>query len=96
MSDDFKQLKDTGRLMASNSKRTEKSPDYWGEIAIDIKNLTKTETGDGFVVFKINGWKKKSKSGNTYLSLAVDRWLPKIKNLRSTTTMRILIRNIPF
>jgi hypothetical protein len=64
--------------MASQSKRSEKSPDYWGEIAIDVKDMTKVQkTEDGLYVFKINGWKKKSKSGVTYLSLAVDRFIPK-------------------
>lgn len=75
---DFEHKKDSGRLMASQSKKSDKSPDYWGEIAIDVKDMTKVQkTNDGYYVFRINGWKKKSKSGVTYLSLAVDRWLPK-------------------
>lgn len=73
----FEQKKDSGRLMASQSKRNEKSPDYWGEIAIDIKDMTKVEKQGNLYIFKINGWKKRSKSGVTYLSLAVDRWIPK-------------------
>lgn len=74
---DFEHKKDSGRLMASQSKRSEKSPDYWGEIAIDVKDMTKVQTQGGLYIFKINGWKKKSKSGTTYLSLAVDRYIPK-------------------
>lgn len=75
---EFEHRKDSGRLMASQSKRSEKSPDYWGEIAIDVKDMTKVQkTEDGYYVFKINGWKKKSRSGTTYLSLAVDRFIPK-------------------
>ena len=77
MSDTFEHRKDSGRLMASQSKRNEKSPDYWGEIAIDVKDMTKVEKQGNLLIFKINGWKKRSKSGVTYLSLAVDRWLPK-------------------
>jgi hypothetical protein len=64
--------------MAAQSKRSEKSPDYWGEIAIDVKDMTKVQkTEDGYLVFKINGWKRKTKAGVTYLSLAVDRYIPK-------------------
>lgn len=75
---DFEHKKDSGRLMASQSKRTEKSPDYWGEIAIDVKDMTKVEkTEDGLLVFRLSGWKKKSKAGTTYLSIAVDRYIPK-------------------
>lgn len=75
---DYEHRKDSGRLMASQSKRTEKSPDYWGEIAIDVKDMTKVQrTEDGYLVFKINGWKRKTKTGTTYLSLAVDRFIPK-------------------
>lgn len=74
---DFEHKKDSGRLMASQSKKTEKSPDYWGEIAIDIKDMTKVQKQGDLCIFKINGWKKKSKSGTTYLSLSVDRYIPK-------------------
>lgn len=75
---DFEHRKDSGRLMAAQSKRTEKSPDYWGEIAIDVKDMTKVEkTPEGLYVFRLNGWKKKSKAGATYLSLSVDRYIPK-------------------
>ena len=73
---DFEHKKDMGRLMASQSKKSEKSPDYWGEIAIDPKDMTKVQTQNGLYIYKINGWKKKSKSGTTYLSLSVDRWIP--------------------
>lgn len=74
---DFEYRKDSGRLMASQSKRNEKSPDYWGEIAIDVKDMTKVQQQNGLYVFKINGWKRKSKTGVTYLSLAVDRYIPR-------------------
>lgn len=69
----FEQRPDSGRLMAAQSKRSEKAPDYWGEIAIDIKDLTNAQVEKGFVTFKLSGWKKQSKSGVTYLSLAIDR-----------------------
>ena len=74
---DYEHKKDSGRLMAAQSKRSEKSPDYWGEIAIDPKDMTKVTVQDGLHILKINGWKRKSKSGTVYLSLAVDRYIPK-------------------
>lgn len=69
----FEQRPDSGRLMAAQSKRSEKAPDYWGEIAIDIKDLTNAQVEKNFVTFKLSGWKKQSKSNVTYLSLAIDR-----------------------
>jgi hypothetical protein len=71
----YEQRKDSGRLMASTTKKHEKSPDYWGEIAIDVKDLTKVEQVNGLLVFKINGWKRKTQAGATYLSLAIDRYV---------------------
>jgi hypothetical protein len=71
----FEHRKDSGRLMAATSKRHEKAPDYWGEIAIDVKDLTKVERQGDLLVFKLNGWKRKSQGGMTYLSLAVDRYV---------------------
>ena len=69
----FEQRPDSGRLMAAQSKTNEKAPDYWGELAVNINDLTNAVREDGFVVFKLSGWKKRSKAGTTYLSLAVDR-----------------------
>lgn len=69
----FEQKPDSGRLMAAQSKRSEKSPDYWGEIAINPKDLTGVSLEGGLHVYKISGWKKQSKSGATYLSLSVNR-----------------------
>lgn len=74
---EFEHRKDSGRLMASQSKRSEKSPDYWGEIAIDVKDMTKVQTENGLHIFRLNGWKKTSKAGKVYLSLSVDRYIPK-------------------
>ena len=71
----FEAKKDSGRLMATQSKMKELSPDYWGEIAIDIKNMTTVTMKNGLYVIKLSGWKRKSKAGQTYLSLAVNRYV---------------------
>ena len=74
---DFEARPDSGRLLATQSKKHEKAPDYWGEIAINLKDLTKIEVVNGLHIVKLSGWKRKTKMGTTYLSLAVDRFVPK-------------------
>jgi hypothetical protein len=56
----------SGSLMASKSKKTEKSPDYWGDITLDVSKLG-LPNGKGKV--RISGWKRQSKTGSTFLSL---------------------------
>lgn len=72
----FEQKPDSGRLMASQSKRTPNSPDYWGEIAINVKDMSNVKVENGLYIFRLSGWKKKSKAGATYLSLSVSRQAP--------------------
>jgi len=73
---DYEAKPDTGSLFATQSKKTPKSPDYWGTIAINMKDLTNVKTENGLTVVKLSGWKKVAKTGKTYLSLAVDRYVP--------------------
>ena len=72
----FKPRPDSGTLNASASKRSDKSPDYFGEIAINIKDMTNVRIEDGLHIVKLNGWKKVAKSGKTYLSISVNRFVP--------------------
>jgi hypothetical protein len=69
----FKQKADAGRLMAAESKMSQLSPDYYGEIAINLKDMANVQTVDGLHVFKLSGWKKQSKAGKTYLSIGIKR-----------------------
>lgn len=82
MSEKFKPYPDSGSLRASGTKKGPKSPDYWGTIAINLKDLTNIHTEDGLTVVKLSGWKKVDRSGKTYLSLAVDRFVPKTEGTR--------------
>jgi uncharacterized protein (DUF736 family) len=41
-----------------------------------MKDLTNIKTENGLLIVKLSGWKKVSKSGKTYLSVAVDRFVP--------------------
>jgi hypothetical protein len=72
----YKPYPDSGSLRATISKRTPMSPDYWGNIAINLKDLTNIKTEDGLTVIKLSGWKKVDASGKTYLSVSVDRFVP--------------------
>ena len=76
MSEPFKQYPDSGNLHATMSKKTEKSPDYFGEIAINLKDTTNVRTENGLTIFKLSGWKKHSKAGKTYLALSISRFVP--------------------
>lgn len=80
MSDkEYKPYPDSGSLRASQTKKGPKSPDYWGNIAINLKDLTNIQTVDGLTVVKLSGWKKQDSQGRTYLSIAVDRFVPEQK-----------------
>jgi hypothetical protein len=76
MSNDYQAKPDSGSLFATQSKKTPKSPDYFGTFHINLKDLTNIKTEDGLTVIKISGWKKVAKNGKTFLSLAVDRFVP--------------------
>jgi len=77
---EYKPYPDSGSLRASQTKKGNKSPDYWGNVAINLKDLTNIQTVDGLTVVKLSGWKKQDKQGKTYLSLAVDRFVPQQQN----------------
>lgn len=58
-----------GVLFSVAAKKTSKSPDYFGDIAVSASSI---HVVNGVAVIKISGWKRQSKNGKTYLSLAVD------------------------
>lgn len=58
-----------GSLFATKVKNTAKSPDYFGDIVIDLKTV---KAVDGLVTIKLSGWKKEAPSGSRYLSLSVN------------------------
>jgi hypothetical protein len=72
----FKPYPDGGNLNSSATKNNAGSPDYWGTIAINLKDTTAISVVDGLTIVKLSGWKKKDASGKTYLSLAVNRYVP--------------------
>lgn len=82
---EYKPKADSGNLHATQIKKSELSPDYWGEIAINLSDKTNIRVEDGLTIVKISGWKAKSKSsGKTYLSLKVNRFVPEDQSPRPT------------
>ena len=73
---EYKAYPDSGLLRASQSKKGPNSPDYWGNISINLKDMTNIKTEDGLTVIKLSGWKKTDKQGKTYLSISVNRFVP--------------------
>ena len=49
---------------------------FFFNLFIDLSNSTAVQVVDGLSVFKISGWKKRNSAGQTYLSLAINRWVP--------------------
>jgi len=84
MATEYKPYPDSGSLRASSIKKGPKSPDYWGNIAINLKDLTNIHTEDGLTIVKLSGWKKVDKQGKTYLSISVDRFVPEQRSGGST------------
>jgi hypothetical protein len=76
MSNEYQAKPDSGSLFATQSKKTPKSPDYFGTIHLNMKDMTNIKIEDGITVVKISGWKKVAKNGKTFLSIAVDRFVP--------------------
>ena len=73
----YKPRPDSGVIRSVDAKRSEKSPDYWGEIAINLKDMTNIRQEDGLTIIKLSGWKRQGMNGKSYLSIAVDRYVPK-------------------
>jgi len=74
---EYKPKADSGNLHATISKKSDLSPDYFGEIALNLNDKTNIVTKDGLTIIKLSGWKSKSKtSGKTYLSIKVNRFVP--------------------
>ena len=80
---EYKPYPDSGSLRATHSKKTQQSPDYWGDLAINLKDLTNIKTVDGLTVVKLSGWKKVGSDGKTYLSISVNRFVPEAQGTPS-------------
>ena len=75
----FENKPNFGSLFAAKTKTAVMSPDYHGEILVDLSTV---EVNDGKVLVKLSGWKKVDKQGKTYLSISVDRFVPNTQSGR--------------
>ena len=71
---DFVQKPNMGSMFLSKSKKTEKSPDFYGSIHVDLDYLKQliTDRNDTLIEIKLSAWKKATKNGDPWLSMAVD------------------------
>lgn len=70
---EYQDRPNTGRLMVSNDKKHDKSPDFWGSVKIDkdmLIDLVKNRTSN-LIEIRISAWKNVSAAGNHYLGLTV-------------------------
>ena len=71
---DFVQKPNMGSMFLSKNKKSEKAPDFYGSIKIDkdlLIELVKNRTSE-LIEVKLSAWKKVTKNGDPWLSLAVD------------------------
>ena len=64
----------SGALFAQAVKKSERSPDYWGDITITVKDF---QIENGQIKIALSGWKKESKSGKEFLSIACQQKVEK-------------------
>ena len=84
----------TGSLFANKEKTKPTSPDYRGDVLVDISTL---EVANGMAKIKLSGWKKTSASGLVYLSLAVDTFKPQPKTeAKPAASVAAMDDDIPF
>ena len=64
----YEQKPNSGTLFTNKSKAKPSSPDYSGDLLIDVRSLNAT---NGVAKVRIAGWKKPGRDGSTFLSLAI-------------------------
>ena len=84
----------TGSLFANKEKTKPTSPDYRGDILVNVSDL---EVVNGVAKIKLSGWKKTSASGLVYLSLSVDTFKPQSKpEAKPAASVADMDSDIPF
>jgi hypothetical protein len=73
----FVQKPDSGTFKAAPAKTNPNAADYYGEIHVNLNDMTAIKMENGNHVIKLSGWKRTDKNGKAYLSLKVNRYVPK-------------------
>lgn len=68
MASDFQQRDNSGSLFINQRKDKDTQPDFQGKIKIGSDLLERIQAGEEL---QISGWKRKTKSGDVWLSLSV-------------------------
>lgn len=58
----------SGTLFSTSVKLTPNSPEYYGDVTLDLDALNASRGGK--IKLRMSGWKKLSTKGNTFLSIA--------------------------
>jgi uncharacterized protein (DUF736 family) len=83
----------SGSLFQNKSKAKENSPDYSGEVLIDVKTLV---VENGVAKMRLAGWKKNSKSGSTFLSLKISPPMPQKASRPRADSFEDMEDDVPF
>ena len=72
-----------GTLNRTKQKKSDKAPDWYGDIKIDPEYLASlTPDADGLIVIKLSAWDRTYPStGNAFVSLAVDTYVKQEEKL---------------
>ena len=85
----------TGALFRTKEKKTEKSPDMWGEVKIDKHYLLSLieDSNSQLITVRLSGWSAVSpNTGTKYLSLKVDT-RPPLETVKKT---EVVDDDLPF
>ena len=64
----------SGVLFSRKTKTNPKAPDYSGDVTIDIRSGTPDPSNPNLMTFRLAGWKRMMRSGDTFLSLAISTY----------------------
>jgi uncharacterized protein (DUF736 family) len=90
------EYKNSGVLFSQNVKKSEKAPDYTGDITLTLSDFE--QQPDGTIKVRLAGWKRSSANGKTFLSLRGEQ--PRAKQderpQSSSSAVEDIDNDIPF
>jgi hypothetical protein len=66
-----------GSLFPATVRKSDKSPDFFGSVKVDrsyLRDLMEKHDED-LIEIKLSGWKRESKTGTRFVSLAIDTFV---------------------
>lgn len=75
MANEFEHKVNNGSLWTEKSKKSANSPDVKGKLKVKISDIDiVNENGEEVAILKISGWRKKTKTGDTFLSISLNTY----------------------